>query len=197
MGWKSYIPTLEQSLNEDDPDRRIEFCEWYITQCEEDEQFPYRVCWRDEATFKLNGAINHHNCMYWALDNPHVTEQCHVNLPGITVWCGLTSEGLLGPFFFDSTLTGATYLNLLQEAIMPGLRDLFGNDVRFYLQQDGAPPHYHRDVRAFLDKHLTNRWIGRRGVVEFPPRSPDLTPNGFLLMGAHQGQGVQLKTTDN
>jgi hypothetical protein len=99
----------------------------------------------------LDGAINRHNCTYWALDNPHVTEQRHVNLPGITVWCGLTSEGLLGPFLFDDTLTGATYLNLLQEAIMPGIRAQFGNDVRFYLQQDGAPPHHHRDVSAVLD----------------------------------------------
>jgi hypothetical protein len=53
--------------------------------------------------------------------------------------------------------------------------------VRFYLQQDGAPLHYHRDARAFLDEHLTNRWIGRRGVVEFLPRSPDLTPMDFFL----------------
>jgi hypothetical protein len=60
----------------------------------------------------LNGAINRHNCTYWALDSPHVTEQRHVNLPGITVWCALTSEGLLGPFFFDDTLTGATYPKL-------------------------------------------------------------------------------------
>jgi hypothetical protein len=40
---------ISVNLNEDDPDRRIEFCEWYITQREEDEQFPYRVCWSDEA----------------------------------------------------------------------------------------------------------------------------------------------------
>jgi hypothetical protein len=115
--------------------------------------------------------------------NLHVTEQRHVNLPGITVWCGLTSEGILGPFLFDDTLTGATYLNLLQEAIMPDLRAQFGNDVQIYLQQDGAPPHYHRDARAFLDEHLTNRWIGRWGVVEFPPLSPDLTPMDFFLWG--------------
>jgi hypothetical protein len=55
--------------------------------------------------------------------------------------------------------------------------------VRFYLQQDGVPPHYHRDARAFLDEHLTNRWIGRRRLVEFPPRSPDLTPMDFFLWG--------------
>jgi hypothetical protein len=66
---------------------------------------------------------------------------------------------------------------------MLGLRAQFGNDVRFYLQQDGANPHYHRDARAFLDEHLANRWIGRRGVEEFPPLSPDLTPMDFLLWG--------------
>jgi len=27
------------------------------------------------------------------------------------------------------------------------------------------------------------RWIGRRGAVEFPPRSPDLTPLDFYLWG--------------
>jgi hypothetical protein len=43
---------ISTNLNEDDPDRRIAFCEWYITQCEEDEQFPYRVCWSDETTFQ-------------------------------------------------------------------------------------------------------------------------------------------------
>jgi hypothetical protein len=31
---------------------------------------------------------------------------------------------------------------------------------RFYLQEDGAPPHYHRHVRAYLDHTLPGRWIG-------------------------------------
>ena len=43
----------------------------------------------------------------------------------------------------------------------------------FYFQQDGAPPHYHRVVTSFLDERLPNRWIGRRGFVKYPPRSPD------------------------
>jgi hypothetical protein len=37
-------------------------------------------------------------------------------------------------------------------------------DERFYLQQDGAPPHYHRHVRAYLDDTLPGRWIGQRGT---------------------------------
>jgi hypothetical protein len=56
-------------------------------------------------------------------------------------------------------------------------------DERFYLQQDGAPPHYHRHVRAYLDDTLPGRWIGRRGAIEYPPRSPGLTPLDFYLWG--------------
>jgi hypothetical protein len=59
---------------------------------------------------------------------------------------------------------------------------MFG-DERSYLQQDGAPPHYHRHVRAYLDETLPGRWIGRRGAIKYPPRSPDLTPLDFYLWG--------------
>ncbi|UYV85071.1 hypothetical protein LAZ67_X004463 [Cordylochernes scorpioides] len=48
---------------------------------------------------------------------------------------------------------------------------------------DGAPPHYHRDVRAYLNQNLSGQWIGRRGPIEFPARSPDLTPLDFFLWG--------------
>jgi hypothetical protein len=54
---------------------------------------------------------------------------------------------------------------------------------RFYLQQDGAPPHYHRNVRVYLDDTLPRRWIGRRGAIEYPLRSPFLTPLYFYLWG--------------
>jgi len=55
-------------------------------------------------------------------------------------------------------------------------------------QQDGAPPHWHQDVRRFLKESLPQRWIGSVGkdelVLQFwPPRSPDLTPCDFFLCG--------------
>ena len=31
--------------------------------------------------------------------------------------------------------------------------------------------------------YRTNRWIGRRGFVEYPPRSPELTPIDFFFYG--------------
>ena len=56
----------------------------------------------------------------------------------------------------------------------------------FIYQQDGAPPHFHRDVREFLNMRLTNRWIGRDGeddqkLMSWPICSPDLTPCDFFV----------------
>ncbi|UYV61200.1 hypothetical protein LAZ67_1003794 [Cordylochernes scorpioides] len=80
----------------------------------------------------------------------------------------------------QGTVTGINYLTMLADSIFPAIRALYGNDD-FYFQLDGAPPHYHRDVRAYLDQNLSGQWIGRRGPIEFPARSPDLTPLDFFL----------------
>jgi len=42
-------------------------------------------------------------------------------------------------------------------------------------------------VRRFLDERYPNRWIGRKGPITWPPRSPDLTPLDFYLWGYLQG----------
>ena len=52
-----------------------------------------------------------------------------------------------------------------------------------YFQHDGAPPHYTRHVREYLNESFPNRWLGRGGPVAWPPRSPDLTPIGYYLWG--------------
>jgi hypothetical protein len=48
---------------------------------------------------------------------------------------------------------------------------------------DGAPPHFHNEVRSYLDERFRNRWFGRGGPMEWPPRSPDLTLIDFFLWG--------------
>jgi hypothetical protein len=42
------------------------------------------------------------------------------------------SRGLIGPFFFESTVTGQVYLDMFQTSIFAVIRELFG-DERFYL----------------------------------------------------------------
>ena len=52
-----------------------------------------------------------------------------------------------------------------------------------YFQQDGAPAHYTRKVRDYLNQLFLGRWIGCRDPLEWAARSPDLTPCDFFLWG--------------
>lgn len=90
--------------------------------------------------------------------------------------------------FLPQNLNGETYLELLEDTIDPALTDIIENDNRYseddlFFQQDGAPPHYSRVVRQYLNERFPRQWIGRRGPIEWPARSPDLTPLDFFLWG--------------
>ncbi|PSN43145.1 hypothetical protein C0J52_17079 [Blattella germanica] len=105
-------------------------------------------------TFKLNGMVNRHDSVYWAPENLHVHVDKAVSLPGVHVWCGLSSRGLGRPFSFDATITGEVYLEMLGTSILPGLHALYGPDEEVLYQ-----PHYHLAARAFLDNNLQGHWI--------------------------------------
>ena len=53
----------------------------------------------------LNCCINCHNCFYWASENRKATIDAHVNFRDVCVWCPISSEGIVGPFFFDGAVT--------------------------------------------------------------------------------------------
>lgn len=165
LHWKCYIPTPIHALNEDDPDRRVEFCEWYLAKCA---GFPHKIVWSDEATFKLNGTINRHNCTYWAPVNPHVTLKHHFNLPGVTVWCGISALGIIGPFFINGAVTDESYLNLLQEFVGPQIPEMSGDDGEIYFQQDGGPHalgllSVRISQRRSLSHQTKNKWSFENG----------------------------------
>ncbi len=47
-----------QALNEDDPDRRLEFCQWILDSTQEDPTILDRILWTNEATFQTNGRVS-------------------------------------------------------------------------------------------------------------------------------------------
>ena len=115
LGMKPYKPNLLHALNEDDPDRRLQFCETFLQFYENSAEITDQIIWSDEATFKVNGHVNRHNSVYWCETNPREILEKEVNVPGITVWGGISSSGMIGPFFFEGTVTGNSYLTMLQE----------------------------------------------------------------------------------
>ena len=81
-------------------------------------------------------------------------------------------------------MTAAVYEQFLTETVADILDHMPLAERRtLWFQQDGAPPHFAIRVRDWLNAHFPGRWIGRRGPVEWPPRSPDLTPLDFFLWG--------------
>ena len=100
------------------------------------------------------------------------------------VWCGIHYDIIIGPYFFNANVTSQTYLEVLEDVLTPyfdGL-SLFSLS-KTYFQQDGALAHFAKRVRDRLNHQLPGKWIGRRGPIEWRPRSPDLTPLDFFLWG--------------
>ena len=118
-----------------------------------------------------------------------------INLQGVAAWCGLSSI-VIGPYFLEEIVMGQTYLKML-EIMISRLNDLYENENEVYFQEEGALPHIHVKVRNFLDRTFNSSWIGRRGsATEFPPRSPDLTPLNFYLLGNFKEYDVRHKSTN-
>jgi hypothetical protein len=59
---KPYHPTLIVDLNEDDFDRRSQFCEIWLEKFKNDPHLIDHIFWSDEARFNRNEAVNRHNC---------------------------------------------------------------------------------------------------------------------------------------
>ena len=92
------------------------------------------------------------------------------------VWCGLSSNELLAPYFSDETVTGSTHRQIFVDYAWPQLQC-----KRLYFQHNGAAPHYALIEEKRLDEEFPGRWIVRHGPFDWPAPSPDLTPCEFFL----------------
>ena len=52
-----------------------------------------------------------------------------------------------------------------------------------FFEQDEVLPHYSLRVRDDLNRVFLQHWFGRRGIIEWPPRLPDLSPMDFFFGG--------------
>ena len=177
---KSYKPRRCQAFNANDPPRRVEMAEWFLGNIRAQPTFLKSVLFSDESLFPLNGTKCRQHETHWADSNPHLKDDCRrQDVPKVMVWLGVHDERLVGPYFFDNTVNGQTYLEMLRTKMIPDLRA--SGNFPVWFQQDGAPPHYLGAVRDFLDVQFPGLWIGRGGWTEWSARSPDLNPLDFAM----------------
>lgn len=65
--------------------------------------------------------------------------QMHVQFHQFHLWSAYI-ESVPYSLLFDNTATDAVYLHLLQENLMPDIREQFEDAKDYYCQQDGAHP---------------------------------------------------------
>jgi hypothetical protein len=83
---------------------------------------------------------------------------------------------LIGPATLDDRMTGHNCANFQQN----GLPVLEAVPLNF--QHDAAPSHTRLGMQQ-LNDIFPDRWIGRGSTINWPPRSPILTPSDFCLWG--------------
>ena len=146
----------------------------------------------DEAAFFMNGRVNNQNVREYApIHNlPPFNFDVNMSREKISLWIGLCGNGtLIEPCFFDGNLNGEWYLEMIDNKIVLQLQERFeqqegGVFRRLWWAHDGAPPHRRIIVRNRLRHPFNMRVIALNHEIEWPIRSPDLTPCDFYFVGA-------------
>lgn len=181
-----YKLSVVQELSPEDWVKRTDACNAILTSVQ-----PDTILWSsDEAHFHLSGSVNKHNFRYWATENPRELHQRPLHSPKVTVWCAVSSIGIIGPYFFESggstvTVNSVRYCEMLENFLLPKMEE-YGEEYdteAFWFQQDGATAHTARRSRQILQEQFPGRLISLRGDIPWPPRSPDLSPCDFFLWG--------------
>lgn len=99
--------------------------------------------------------------------------------------CSIRKDRLLGPVFYEGTLTNHYRLLQLLHNIIPDFLDdipLYElRDLRF--QHDGVPAHQPTAIRFFLKDCFKNQITRYGDSAEWSPRFLDLTPLDFFFWG--------------
>lgn len=120
-----YRLQFHQATPYPDPLRRMEFCQWALRQIERIRYFFRFVMFSDESTFNNRGQVNRWNFRYWSDQNPHWVRQLdHQHRWSLNVWCGIINGQIIGPHFFEGSVTGVRYLDFLQNELPNLLEDL-------------------------------------------------------------------------
>ncbi|GBN12368.1 hypothetical protein AVEN_101403-1 [Araneus ventricosus] len=152
-------------------------------------QWLLNIMWTGVAHFSLHGDVSTQNSRIWETSNPREYLTKQLRSPHVTVWCGFNASFILGLFFFEErclvsgwkacTVTAERFVTLLLDHVVPSLQESHELPVVTFMQ-NGAPPHFAREVRTFLlETSIEDRMISRGCKFKWPSRSPDLTRQIF------------------
>jgi hypothetical protein len=76
------------------------------------------------GTFHINGRVNRHNVQIWDSEHPRQIIEHVRDSPKLNVFAAICRRKLYGPFFFaERTVRGHSYLDMLQNWLLPQLEE--------------------------------------------------------------------------
>ena len=114
-----YRPKLQHILLDGDAKQCYSWCNFVMNQMQVQQTFLPHVVWTEEAYFSQNGMYNSQHTHYWALENSILFTYVHHQVWfGTNIWWAIYNNKLICPIFYDGILTGAWYLQLLQNVML-------------------------------------------------------------------------------
>ncbi len=184
-----YKIQIMQSLNITDQVQRLDFCRWAVDVADNYADAFRDVWFTDESHFLLSGHVCKQNMRFWANEQPHCFTERPLHSEKLTVWCAMSSHGVIGPYVFKDTVNSQRYLSLLKNKFVPALRKRTENMQTVWFMQDGATPHTSNIVLDYLHETFGDKVISRRYPEvkdlgqSWPAHSPDLNPCDYFLWG--------------
>jgi len=153
-----------QHLEPGDHAQPMDLCHWIKAHPE----LLSVILFSDEESFTRDSVNNLRNVLTLSHDNSHETNVTNFQrIFTVNVWWGVLGNKFIGPFVFDNNLTGNAYEIFLRNELPGFLRDFpLMRRSQIYFQHDGAPPHYTRHVRDYLNEFFPNSWLGRGGPLD-------------------------------
>lgn len=175
-----YKITTDFLLLESDFGRRRDFCNIMLAK---GEAFLRTVLWSDESHFYLNGVVNRQNVRFWADEKPEEIFEVPLHSEKVTVWAAFSCNFRAPLYFFAESVNSERYVELIQRHLVPWLQSNRRQRTTVF-QHDGARPHVANASINAIKSSFPAGVIGQRyGMIEWPARSPDLTPVDYFLWG--------------
>ena len=112
-------------ITNSDKMRRISWARHCQNQPEGMSEYLSKIVFSDECIFRLNGSVNTQNVRIWGTERPIQGRQAFDHSPSIMVWCAISKDKVVGPFYFeDGNVNGENYRNMLIHYAFPRFASL-------------------------------------------------------------------------
>ena len=171
---KYYRPRRKPRLTDEQRKKRKRFAEDIANELATKKIDVNNILFLDESGATVYGKANPITDGYWAENADEVPIACTSKRPKYYKFIGgISYNGLTDLVFYDSTLSAATYIELLERLLNPDkIKQLFGNQ-RFLVVHDGASAHSAHITCKWMEEHnIDYISCGKNG--NWPSNSPDL-----------------------